>query len=67
LTGFEHRKTDVVITIRFRNDVWRFLEDLMREKKHQERKHFLAGTSKGYTIKKSVHTVLDEELRKNMK
>jgi len=53
--GFKHLKTDVVITCRFRNDVWKFLETKM------------CTTTIRDHPGKSIHTVLDEQLREVIK
>jgi hypothetical protein len=65
---FEHREDDVVFACRFRIDVWHYLEDMMHGHKYNSSKsRFRYGMAGTGTAKKSVHTVLDEQLRKLMK
>lgn len=62
---FEHRKDDIVYTVRFRADTAQFLRDKMCRQKWYKRKITKPGTASGI-IKQSIHTVLDELLRKLM-
>jgi hypothetical protein len=65
---FEHREDDVVFACRFRADVWHYLEDMARERNYNPtKKRFRFGTASSDAIKKSIHTVLDEQLRRLMK
>lgn len=61
---FEHHKDDVVFTVRFRSDTAQFLHDKMCRQKWYRRKT-RHGTAMGM-IKQSIHTTLDELLRKLM-
>jgi len=65
VTRFEHRRDDVVYTVRFRRDVASYLDSKMRKTRWHPNKRQV-GTAEGM-IKKSIHSVLDEEIRKLMK
>lgn len=62
---FEHRKDDKIYTVRFRADVAQYLHDKMCRQKWFVRKFARAGTASGM-IKQSIHTTLDQLLRKLM-
>jgi len=66
MTVFKHEKDDVAITVRFRADVWEYLDARMHNRKYNPNKKKFAGAVSHLPVK-SVHTVLDSELRKLMK
>jgi len=65
MTVFKHEKDDVVITVRFRADVWKYLDALMHNRKYNP-KSINTHLWKSHLPTKSVHTVLDELLYKLM-
>ena len=65
MTTFVHQKDDVVITVRFRADVWNHIDAMMHNRKYNPNKKMFGVPS--HVPTKSVHTVLDQELRKLMK
>jgi len=66
MTVFKHRKDDVAITVRFRADVWDYIEAMIHNRKYNP-KSTNTHLWKSHLPTKSVHTVLDSELRKLMK
>ena len=66
MTGFKHEKGDVVITVRFRADVWDYLDAIMHNRKYNPNKKMFVGAP-SHLPTRSIHTVLDKELRKLMK
>lgn len=66
MTRFEHEKDDVVIAVRFRADVWDYIDSRMHNRKYNPNKKMFAGAPSHVPIR-SIHTVLDMELRKLMK
>jgi len=65
MTVFKHRKDDVAITVRFRHDVWDYLESKMHNRRYIPDKKMFGAAN--HLPTKSIHKVLDWELRKLMK
>jgi len=63
---FEHRKDDVAVGVRFRKATWQFIEAKMHNRKYNPSKRHSWGVAGSHLPSKSVHTVLDELLRKLM-
>ena len=59
---FEHKKDDIVMTVRFRADVWRFLECRMHNLDDTAKKR--VGRQFMHLPTKGIHEVLDQELRR---
>jgi hypothetical protein len=63
---FRHQSDDVAVTVRFREDVWSFIEAKMHNKKYNHNKKRQYGRMSTHLPVKSIHTVLDEQLRRLM-
>ena len=72
MTVFEHKKDDVAFGVRFRADVWNYIDAKMHNRKynpnkrHNLGKRYYWGVASSHFPSKSVHTVVDELLRKLM-
>jgi len=63
---FKHRKDDVAFGVRFRKDVWNFIDAKMHNRKYNPNKRYNWSVAGSHLPSKSIHTIIDELLRKLM-